>query len=460
MRSRRAVTLFRWAAFPRRRVRADRNETAPVRALTALALALLASVAARPAHAGGRLYTTSKTVAPFWPDKDGDGRPDPVMYNINLDNITENVAGPDPLNGWQAAIAASFEAGQNVPTASIELFRGPNTTKVNGFALDGVNPIAFLPVGIPIGVLAITLPLSEAGTGEIGEASMLFNPIPLGYDAPKPQYSTDGSFGSLDIQAIATHEAGHYIGLCHSAVRNDADDENPRPAEQAVMYPYIGHDVLAGRELKQDDIAWVSNVYPEPSEATTFGGIVGRIVVGSAPLGLYGARGTHVVARERATNRMVVGTYSRPELGVYRIPGLPPGDYNVWVEALDGPVSSLQVSALTQFTHFGSFPADYFSGDAESGTEPNPNDVATAVPVTVVAGGTRSFTDIVLDDSVPVCGRIPRDVLRGSGAGAGAAALAWLVALALPIVVVGQLRERRWRPSASGDQIEPARPPI
>ncbi len=428
--------------------RAGARPSIRVFGLAIVAIALLV-VADESARAGGRLYTTSKTVAPYWPDKDGDGRPDPVMYNINLDNITENIAGPDPLNGWQAAIAASFETWQNVPTASIELFRGPNTSKVNGFALDGVNPIAFLPVGIPIGVLAITLPLSEAGSGEIVEASMLFNPIPLGYDVPKPHYATDGAFGSLDIQAIATHEAGHYIGLCHSAIRNDADDENPRPAEQAVMYPYIGDDVLAGRQLKQDDIAWVSNVYPTPSEATTFGGIVGRIVVGSAPLGLYGARGTHVVARERATNRMVVGSYSRPELGIYRIPGLPPGDYNVWVEALDGPVSSLQVSALTQFTHFGSIPADYYSGDAESGSEANPNDVASAVPVTVVAGGNRSFTDIVLEDSVPVCGRIPRSAGSSSDASDAAPALAWLVALLLPVVAPGQFRRQRWFSSAN-----------
>ncbi len=415
------------------------------------AIVLIASlvVADERALAGGRLYTTSKTVAPYWPDEDGDGRPDPVMYNINLDNITENIAGPDPLDGWQAAVAASFEAWQDVPTASVEFFRGPNTTKVNGFALDGVNPIAFLPVGIPIGVLAITLPLSEAGTGEIVEASMLFNPIPLGYDVPKPHYATDGTFGSLDIQAIATHEAGHYIGLCHSAIRNDADEENPRPAETAVMYPYIGRDVLAGRQLKQDDIAWVSNVYPGPSEATTFGGVVGRIVVGSAPLGLYGARGVHVVARERATNRMLVGTYSRPELGIYRIPGLPPGDYNVWVEALDGPVSSLQVSALTQFTHFTRIPADYYSGDAESGSEVNPNDVASAVPVTVVAGGNRSFTDIVLEDSVPVCGRIPRLAGSSSDASGAAPALAWLATLMLPVIVMSRSGRRCWCSSAS-----------
>ncbi len=417
-------------------------------------IVLLAALAFAPtaAHAGGRLFTTSKTVAPYWPDRDGDGRPDPVMYNINLNEITNNIAGPDPLDQWQAAIAASFEAWQDVPTSSIELYRGPNTDKINGFATDGVNPIAFLPVGIPIGVLAITLPLSEAGSGVIVEASMLFNPIPLGYDAPRPQYATDGTPGSLDIQAIATHEAGHYIGLCHSAIRNDPDEENPRPAETAIMYPYIGRDVMSGRQLKPDDVAWVSNVYPSPSESQVFGGIVGRIVVGSAPLGLYGARGTHVVARDRATNRMVVGTYSRPELGIYRIPGVPPGDYNVWVEPLDGPVSSLQVSALTQFTRFGDFPADYHSGDTESGTEPNPNDVATATPVTVVAGGNRSFTDIVLDDSVKVCGRIGG--VEGGTRGGAAAPRAWIASLLLAISgsIVVRRRPRcasGWHPSAS-----------
>jgi len=98
------------------------------------------------------------------------------------------------------------------------------------------------------------------------------------------------------------------------------------------------------------------------------------------------------------------------------------------------------VSALTQFTRFTSFPADYYSGDAETGTEPNPGDVATAVPVTVVAGGNRSFTDIVLDDSVKVCGRVASNE---TAAHPGVSLLASVLA---PLVAV--LRLRRYRRSA------------
>lgn len=366
---------------------------------------------------------TSKYVAPHWPDRDGDGMPDPVMYNINLNRAENYIQGSDPLNAWQHSIYLSFKAWEDIQTSSISFYRGPNTSSVSPGGGDGENPVAFFPVGIPIGALAVTMPVADSETGEISEASILFNPNPM--PGQGPDFSNDGSPGSLDLQAIVTHEAGHWIGLAHSAVRDDPDMESGDPSRAAVMFPFIRTDVVSNRILEQDDIAWAGELYPEASFNASTGDIMGRIIVGSVPGGIYGARGTHVVAREAASNVMIVGTYSRPEFGLYRIPGIPPGQYNVFVEPLDGPVSHLQVSALTQFTRYDDFPSAYYTAGQEVG---DPGNVANSVAVNVQGGEISKGIDITIEPVGGVCGTIGPAGQPHPGQG--------VAAILLPVAVV------------------------
>ena len=103
---------------------------------------------------------------------------------------------------------------------------------------------------------------------------------------------------------------------------------------------------------------------------------------------------------------MIVGSYSYTAdgpLGRYTIPGLPPGDYEVWIEPLDGsPVDSLQINSRIQFTRAKDFPEDWYSGDDESGAEADPNDPTTADPVVVAAGNTATGIDIIIENSVVI----------------------------------------------------------
>jgi hypothetical protein len=179
------------------------------------------------------------------------------------------------------------------------------------------------------------------------------------------------------------------------------------------MYPFIGFDVVDGRTLDPDDIAWHGFVYPSASYASVFGTIEGHVPYGAMMLGCSppaGANGAHVVARDLNQTvggepRMVVGTYSYREdgrLAPYRIPGLPPGEYGIWIEPLDGsPVAALQINTRIQFTLDTNFPEDWHSGSNESGTEAAPHDPASAVPVLVAAGGKLTGIDIIIEEFVP-----------------------------------------------------------
>src|SRR4029077_11914279 len=90
------------------------------------------------------------------------------------------------------------------------------------------------------------------------------------------------------------HEIGHLSGLSHSAL----GETELRPgggrlvtASEAVMFP-IAYAIgsIAGRTLKADDIAGISDLYPA-GEATTYGSVSGRVTKNGVPL--FGA---HVVA--------------------------------------------------------------------------------------------------------------------------------------------------------------------
>jgi hypothetical protein len=288
-------------------------------------------------------------------------------------------------------------------------------------ANDGINLIVFhdwaavqgIPIPLPPGVLGITNTVFDFETGEMQGAAITLSRDPLP-DLPNPDWSTSGAPWSLDVEAVILHEAGHFQGMCHSNVRNDTGGELAGPpSHAAVMFPFIGFDVADGRTLDPDDIAWHGFIYPSLSYASTFGSIAGHVPFGAMRLGCSppaGANGAHVVARDLNDQvgglpRMVVGSYSyRAEgrLAPYVIPGLPPGEYGIWIEPMDGsPVAALQINTRIQFTLDTNFPEDWYSGVGESGTEPAPYDPDSAAPVAVAAGAVVSGIDIIIEEIAP-----------------------------------------------------------
>jgi hypothetical protein len=98
---------------------------------------------------------------------------------------------------------------------------------------------------------------------------------------------------------------------------------------EAVMFPIaFAPGSIAGRTLKADDIAGISDLYPD-GEFADRGSLSGRILRNGA--GLFGA---HVVAFDPITQELV-GGFTLNQQGAFSIGGLSPGPKVVRVEPLD-----------------------------------------------------------------------------------------------------------------------------
>jgi hypothetical protein len=245
----------------------------------------------------------------------------PVRYFVSNTGVS-GVTATD----FQNAVGRAFATWQAVPTASIS-YQLAGITSASPGSDDGSSVLGFRSRPDLDRVLASTSFLLDSSTGALIESDIFFNSsFPWSVAAA-------GETGRFDLESIALHEIGHFSGLGHSALgETELVSTGGRRvlSAEAVMFPIaFTSGSIAGRTLKADDIAGISDLYPDGDFNTTDGSLSGRVTKDGRPL--FGA---HVVATNAATGLMV-GSFTLNAQGQFSIGGLSPGLHVVRVEPLD-----------------------------------------------------------------------------------------------------------------------------
>jgi hypothetical protein len=227
---------------------------------------------------------------------------------------------------FQGAVGRAFQSWQDVSTSGFSgTFAG--FTPASARDDDGMTTIGFLPRPDQDRVLAATRILTNETTGEIVEADIFFN------SAFTWSVSPTGETGRFDVESIALHEVGHLLGLGHSAIGETELQPGGRRrviASAAVMFPIaFTAGNIEERTLHADDIAGVSDIYPDGDYRSRTGSISGRVTKNG-----QGIVGAHVVASNQRTGALVAG-FSLGSDGSFVIAGLSPGPHVLRVEPID-----------------------------------------------------------------------------------------------------------------------------
>jgi hypothetical protein len=245
--------------------------------------------------------------------------------------------------------------------------------------------------------------------------------------------AADTTSRAVDLEGVSVHELGHSLGLSHVINNNKSGTDGGG----VTMFPFIDTSdpaaELQQRDLDSDDIAWASHYYPEGTAASgpaalqpgdvAFSSVYG-LITGSVHHGVLDQpiAGASVAAVNRDTGEFVSAGFSgtvqlsraangglflvNPAFNIldgnYVIP-VPKGNYDVYVEAMDGsPVAAANVSLSGQVGGlFGqlNFDEEYWNGNNEGAVEKR---FGEAKNVHVNEGETQAGIDFVTNRTIKI----------------------------------------------------------
>jgi len=169
-----------------------------------------------------------------------------VTYKINYQTIPKGLTNDQVYS----AISKSFATWNNADTK--EIFNYGGATNVKTARLDGTNAILFK--NYYTSAIAVTYIWYRQDTGELVEADTIFNKnYRFSYTPYDGTNDCGGVYNTFDLQNIATHEFGHWIGL---------DDLYDTTDKDLTMYGYGEKAELKKSSLGLGDISGANTVLP------------------------------------------------------------------------------------------------------------------------------------------------------------------------------------------------------
>jgi hypothetical protein len=303
---------------------------------------------------------------------------------------------------WSAPDAGFFTVAATAPSAvditAANFVRRPLDDAVSAnqvvFDADGALLNRFFGDGAGGDTLGITRISIDSQATRIVGAQVVIN--------GNPDLATTPEGARETIQ----HELGHFLGLTHSQLNAlVAYDGVPGNDLLAPVMSYSRGDE-AGPLLHAEDRAWIAALYPRSAS----GGIRGRVLLSDHATGVQGIQ---VVARKVGEEEVVavsglsgyrykhpvdlrLGSRDGALMGLFELPGLPPGEYRLELEPLeDEPVIQPAHGFLSggrRYWREGGLPT---------------TDLRAATPISVRAGQVTEGRDFVLVAPAP---SVPRAV--------------------------------------------------
>ncbi len=158
----------------------------------------------------------------------------PITWKLNLKTVPSSVGSANAF----AAISAAFETWTSADSHKVFTYGG--TTTVTRRGLDYTNAVLWGKVSGS--AIAVTYVWYYTATGIVADVDTVFNSrLPWAVFTGTGDCMSSPSPDAYDVQNIAVHEFGHWVGL---------DDRYSSGEKDLTMYGYG-----AGRELKKRSLA-------------------------------------------------------------------------------------------------------------------------------------------------------------------------------------------------------------